>query len=65
MPGAAKENTFQKGENTMSKKSTKIEKKDAKITKGAKAPELSEQDLDKVAGGQAFNTTKSNVKTSA
>jgi hypothetical protein len=34
----------------MSKKSKNIEKKDTKITKAAKAPELSEQELDKVAG---------------
>ena len=39
------------GEKTMSKKDQKIEKKDAKTTKGAKAPELSEKELDKAAGG--------------
>jgi hypothetical protein len=37
----------------MSKKNKKIEKKDAKITKGAKASELSEQELEKAAGGGA------------
>ena len=48
---AKRKNTLQKGENTMSKKNKKIEKKDAKVTKAAKAPELSEQELEKAAGG--------------
>ena len=43
----------------------KIETKDAKITKATKASELSDKDLDKVAGGANYSTTKSNVKTNA
>ena len=35
----------------MNKKDKKIEKEDAKITKGAKASELSEKELEKAAGG--------------
>jgi hypothetical protein len=35
----------------MNKKNKKIEKKVAATAPGAKAPELSDKDLDKVAGG--------------
>jgi len=48
----------------MSKKDKKVEKKDAKITKGAQSPELSEADLDKVAGGATYSTSKSNIRGS-
>ena len=49
----------------MSKKTKTIEKKVEKTAKGAKASELSDKDLDNVAGGASYNTAKSNVKTSA
>jgi hypothetical protein len=56
--------TVSERRNTMSKKDKKVEKKDAKITKGAQSPELSEADLDKVAGGATYSTSKSNIRGS-
>lgn len=47
----------------MSEETKKIEKKAEPTEQEVKPAELSEQELDKAAGGQAFNTTKSNVKT--
>jgi hypothetical protein len=57
---------FQKRRNTMSEETKKIEKieQEAKQdVKEVKPTELSEQDLDKVAGGANYSTTKSNVKS--
>jgi hypothetical protein len=48
----------------MSEESKKVEKAE-KNEQEVKPAELSEQELNKVAGGASFNTTKSNVKTSA
>jgi hypothetical protein len=52
----------------MSEESKKIEKieQDAKQdVKKVKPTELSDQDLDKVAGGAGNNTSHSNIKTNA
>lgn len=46
----------------MSKRNKKIEEKDAKTTKGAKASELSDKDLDNVAGGATYSTSRSNIR---
>ena len=48
----------------MSEKSKKVEKKAKQTEQEAKAAELSEKDLDKVAGGGAtsINTSRSNIK---
>ena len=48
----------------MSKDTKKVEKKIEKTKQKAKSSELSEKELDKVAGGQstAVNTSRSNVK---
>jgi hypothetical protein len=45
-----------------SKKIEKIEKEAKQDVKEVKPAELSEQDLDKVAGGASANTSKSNIK---
>jgi hypothetical protein len=45
-----------------SKKIEKIEKEAKQDVKEVKPTELSEQELDKVAGGTQYPTTKSNVK---
>ena len=50
----------------MSEESKKIEKTEQEAkqdVKEVKPTELPEQDLDKVAGGATYTTTKSNVKT--
>ena len=47
----------------MSKKNKKIETTDGKNAKETKASELSDCELDKVAGGGTFSTTRSNIKT--
>ena len=54
--------TFSKRRNTMSKKTKKVEKIEQE-KKEVKPAELPEQDLDKVAGGATYSTTKSNIKT--
>ena len=46
----------------MSKKTKKVEKIEQE-KKEVKPAELPEQDLDKVAGGATYSTTKSNIKT--
>ena len=46
----------------MSKKNKKIEKKVAETAKGAKAAELSGKDLDNVAGGATYSTSRSNIR---
>jgi bacteriocin-like protein len=46
----------------MSKKNKKIEKTDAKTAKVAKASELSDKDLDNVAGGATYSTSRSNIR---
>jgi hypothetical protein len=46
----------------MSKKTKKVEKIEQE-KKEVKPAELPEQELDKVAGGATYNTTKSNVRT--
>ena len=48
----------------MSKKTKKVEKIEPE-KKEVKPAELPEQELDNVAGGATYNTTKSNVKTSS
>ena len=45
------------------KKIEKIEQEAKQDVKEVKPTELPEQDLDKVAGGATYSTTKSNIKT--
>ena len=47
-----------------SKKIEKIEKEAKQDVKGVKPTELSEQELDKVAGGSTISTSKSNIRVS-
>jgi hypothetical protein len=61
-PGNSRKRTFQKGRNIMSKKTKKVEKIEQE-KKEVKPAELPEQELDKVAGGATYSTTKSNIKT--
>jgi hypothetical protein len=65
-PEFTKENVS-KRRNTMSEETRKAEKieKAEQSEQEVKPADLPEQELDKVAGGAAFNTTKSNVKTSS
>jgi hypothetical protein len=62
-PRSSRKRTFQKGRNTMSKKTKKVEKIEQE-KKEVKPAELSEQDLDKVAGGAVISTSKSNIRVS-
>jgi hypothetical protein len=48
----------------MNKKTKKVDDKDNKTAKAAKASELSDKDLDKVAGGATFSTSRSNIRGS-
>jgi hypothetical protein len=53
-----------KRRNTMSEETKKIEKQAEQTEQEAKATELSDKDLDNVAGGgaNAINTSRSNIK---
>ena len=48
----------------MSEETKKIEEKAEQIGQEVKPADLPEEELDKVAGGANFNTSKSNIKTS-
>jgi hypothetical protein len=56
--------TVSKRRNTMSEETKKVDQKVEQTEQEAKAAELSQQDLDNVAGGQstAVNTSRSNIK---
>ena len=46
----------------MNEVTKKAEKKAEQIEQEPKAVELSDKDLDKVAGGATYNTTRSNIR---
>jgi bacteriocin-like protein len=48
----------------MSEESKKVEKKAEQTEQEIKADELSEKDLNNVAGGASYSTSKSNIKKS-
>ena len=47
----------------MSEETKKVEKTEQEAKQEVKPAELPEQDLDKVAAGATYSTTKSNIKT--